>query len=353
MINNNNSRQRFRRFSSLTIVVVFLLIFIGGIVRSTGSGMGCPDWPKCFGQFVPPTHISQLPADYKAQYAEIRLKKNERFAKVVKFLGYHAFADQILNDPTVYQEADFNPIHTWIEYVNRLFGVLTGLFIIATLVFSFKAFKGKAPFYFSLAAFVLVLVQGLVGAFVVSSNLAPGVITVHLLLALVIVNLLIHARIAASETYISTKLIIPAYFNWFVFLALVLILIQIIWGTQVREAVDVALLNKDGSSVSLFKQIGFVFSRHKAFSSMVGLAVFATVLLSFKYLPLPALRRAGIGLLVLTLLQIISGLIMNAFGFVAGAQALHIFVASLMFGLTYFIFAASFMTGRQKNYSHE
>src|SRR5688572_22855558 len=118
--------RSFRRLTISTLVAVYLLILVGGIVRSTGSGMGCPDWPKCFGNWVPPTSVSELPVDYKDTYAAYRDKKNKRFAKYLAGFGMKETAEKLLNDPGVLKEADFNPTKTWIEYVNRVIGVIIG-----------------------------------------------------------------------------------------------------------------------------------------------------------------------------------------------------------------------------------
>ena len=114
------SKTRFRKVNAATVILLFVLILAGGVVRSTGSGMGCPDWPKCFGRYVPPTSSSDLPKDYKQKYVERRLAKNGRFAKTLDIFGFSDLARRIREDKSILVPEEFNAAKTWTEYINRL-----------------------------------------------------------------------------------------------------------------------------------------------------------------------------------------------------------------------------------------
>ncbi|MDC1403980.1 COX15/CtaA family protein, partial [Crocinitomicaceae bacterium] len=103
----------------ISLVLILLVFVAGSVVRTSGSGMGCPDWPKCFGQWVPPTSEAQLPDNYRNPLLEKRIKKAERFVKLLNFLGLKETAEKLTNDPYLYQEDPFNARRTWTEYINR------------------------------------------------------------------------------------------------------------------------------------------------------------------------------------------------------------------------------------------
>ena len=173
----------FRSLNVISIVSVYLLILAGGIVRSTGSGMGCPDWPKCFGDYIPPTDVSELPENYKEIYSQKRHEKNIRVASMIEAFGFTKLSHKLRKDDSILVEQTFNPTKTWIEYINRLIGVFVGFFILLGFARSFKFWSSdKKVMTWSLGVLLLVIFQGWIGSIVVSTNLLPGMITFHMLL---------------------------------------------------------------------------------------------------------------------------------------------------------------------------
>jgi cytochrome c oxidase assembly protein subunit 15 len=334
----------FRRFGVFTVVTVYLLIVVGGVVRSTGSGMGCPDWPKCFGQYVPPTAEDQLPPDYRELYAANRQEKNQKFAKLLTKLGYTQLADQITNDPSVYEHEPFNATKTWIEYLNRLLGALTGLFIFLTFVFSFAYWRrDRAVVWLSGLALVLVLFEAVLGALVVYTNLLPSTITVHMMGALAVVVVLIYAVARSNQAELPPlgPLAQPGKLRGLLLLNMGLFLAQVALGTQVREAVDgVAKALGDAARPEWIGQLGWEFYLHRTYSLLIfGLNFWAVWLLrrhatGANAAPLHTWGRAVVGLLAA---EIATGAGMAYLAIPAVLQPLHLGLAALIFGAQFWL----------------
>lgn len=304
----------FRRLGMITIAAVYFLILVGGIVRASGAGMGCPDWPTCFGQLIPPTDVSQLPANYQEIYAH----------------GY--------------QNTTFNPIKTWTEYLNRLTGVSIGFLILLT-AWASRAYRqvDKVVFYSCISVLLLVLFQGWLGAKVVASNLKPLVITLHMLLALFIVALLIYAIARSQREWLKT-MTYPSLHPKFLLvlkIAMGMTLLQIAMGTQVREAIDV-MMNELKVVDRQYWREGFpmIFYIHRSFSSVI---LFTNLWLVWrlhqtKQTSTGNLYRFGYGLVGLVVTAILAGVSLDRLGFPAVAQPIHLLMATLIFGMQFFIF---------------
>lgn len=210
------------RFALLTVVLLYLVVLAGSIVRATGSGMGCPDWPKCYGQLIPPTRVEDI------DFSALDIAK---FREVWKGKGG--------NPVDVTEESlrrDFDAEATWTEFINRVIGALSGLSALLTLICAIAGYPRR---WALLAALVLQLILfGLaawLGKVVVDHNLLPWKITMHMMVAVALVTTaLVVLHLAKPGAAISVK----SSLRWQLGLALVLTLAQIVLGTQVRETVD-------------------------------------------------------------------------------------------------------------------
>ncbi|MXV49397.1 heme A synthase [Pedobacter sp. HMF7647] len=332
-----SSEKRFLIVNMLAIISLFLVILAGGIVRSSGSGMGCPDWPKCFDRYVPPTSIEQLPEGYKERYVAKRVAKNNRFAKMLDMFGYRELAQRIRDDKSILEPEAFNAGKTWTEYVNRLVGALSGLFLIACLIFSVTYLKSrKRIFLLSFANLILVGFQGWLGSIVVSTNLLAWVVTVHMLLALLIIGISIYtffqARMLRDRNLLASK---PAKnVRVFAIAAFAVTIIQIILGSEVRESID-AIADSMGqfNRSEWVAKVGTVFNVHRDLALLVFILNSVTFFMIRGRYVLNGMqfRYASVIMLVL-LLQIITGIVLAYLALPAVAQAIHIFLATLLFG---------------------
>ena len=137
-------KKNFRFLTRLSLVLVYLVILAGATVRMTGSGMGCPDWPKCFGYYIPPIEQSQVLFQPNSKYkkGEMIIFNDEKLLVAKSNFSSSNFID--LKNWDTYEKHDyiiFNPVHTWIEYINRLIGALSGIPILLFTIISVFYFK--------------------------------------------------------------------------------------------------------------------------------------------------------------------------------------------------------------------
>ncbi|MEK6783184.1 MAG: COX15/CtaA family protein [Bacteroidota bacterium] len=318
-----------------TLVAVYFLILVGGVVRSTGSGMGCPDWPKCFGRWVPPTSVDQLPENYKEVYSAHRDKKNQKFAHYLSIIGLEETASKIKEDKSILKEADFNPAKTWVEYINRLIGVIIGGFIIVLFLRSLK-FRKSLPslFIYSTLTLITVIIQGWFGSIVVSTNLTTWTITIHMLVALLIVAFLIYLYHKSGKTAESDEIKIPTNLKILLLISLTVLLVQIVLGTEVREAIDVITASIDDRSLWI-GNVGLEFLIHRSFSWVVLLVSLVLVVKLRKTSCDKALSR---NLIILILSTLMTGAGMGYLGILQVLQPIHLLLATITFGIQLFIF---------------
>jgi protoheme IX farnesyltransferase len=129
--------SRFQRLAVATTTATFLLIAVGGLVRATDSGLGCPDWPRCFGKLTPPPNL-----------------------------------------------------HAWIEHSHRLVAAAVIVLVGLTAIAAWRTRQARTVRWATIGAVVMVLAQAVLGAIVVWAKLEAESVTLHLATALALVALL-------------------------------------------------------------------------------------------------------------------------------------------------------------------
>ena len=300
-------------FLPIVIMTVYLLILVGPIVRSTGSGMGCPDWPTCFGKIIPPFSVEELLPDYKIKYA-VRGRKI----------------------------ANFNPYKTWTEYINRLLGVWTGIASLILFFMSFKYRKDKKEiFNYAGLSLALVIFNGWLGSIVVKTHLIPRIITLHMIFAIFLVFSLLKLK-----EIVNPLLEIEVKYNFFIeikrhkkilLIFFILLLLQIILGTQVREQIDhITNETPNLSRERWISKLDFIFYIHRSFSGIIlffYLMIRRKVKVIFKENDLIQKKMHKISICIL--IEIIAGVIISYFDFPRFIQPFHLFIAVLLISFVF------------------
>ena len=333
------AKNRFLKFNLITIILLFGVILAGGIVRSTGSGMGCPDWPKCFGQYVPPTSITELPKDYKQKYVAERMEKNQKFAKTLDLFGYGDLARRIREDKSILIPEEFNAAKTWTEYINRLIGEISGLFFVLVAIFSFSyRHENKLIPFLSVLNVLLVGFQAWLGSIVVSTNLVSGIVTIHMLLALAILAILI-GTYHMAKTYGKHKLDSSPITHVVMVLTLVISTVQIVFGTDVREKIDAVSTHLQGGyREDWISNAGAIFVQHRDIAILVLMAnIVLFVLIRNGFSRHSGQQQIMSFIFLMIMLQIATGILLSYWSLPPFAQASHILLASIIFGAQFYL----------------
>ncbi|MGO4770214.1 heme A synthase [Flavobacterium sp. W22_SRS_FK3] len=328
-------KKNFPTIAKTALVLVYLVIIAGALVRMTGSGMGCPDWPKCFGYYIPPTDLRELTWEQNRTFEKGQVIIKNEILLVAKdnFTTEASFDVTHWEKYTKHDYAIFNPLHTWIEYINRLCGALAGMACFFMAIASFRFWKQNKKI--TLLSWLVVFMMGFqawLGAKVVYSVLNPIKITVHMVMALVIVAVILYIIQLARPKLVTVRY--DSTFRNVLLFSLLLTLIQVAIGTQVRQFVDEQVKNGLTASILWLQNPSVIFYVHRSFSILVLLINLYLYIRNTKF---------GLGfskinwVLSIIVIEIFTGIAMAYFDFPIGSQAIHLVMASVLFGIQFYM----------------
>ncbi len=343
------TRPGYSFFQKLNWVLVFMtfdLIVFGAFTRLTDSGLGCPDWPGCYGASNP----------------------------------FHALGE-IAQAEAAMPSGPVTVIKAWIEMIHRYLAMTVGALILVQVGVSFSKLKslGKSPLLYSLGLLLLVCIQGAFGAWTVTLKLQPIIVTMHLMLALLLLACLtIYAQQSweqSSSVHILRIRPLPAQL---LLIAFIVLSIQIFLGAWVSTNYAVLACpdfptclgsvwpeTNWGEGFTLWRQLGL--NAQGEFISPIALQtihwahrLFAVAVLiilgvlGWKALQLTTPALTGLGsyaklLLAILLLQVVTGISNVVFQWPLLAALLHTAgSAALVFCLVRMSYWASWHSAAQK-----
>lgn len=332
--------SRFVFCAGITLVLLYLVILAGSIVRATGSGMGCPDWPRCFGYYIPPTDSSQIQFQPNHHYVGgmLIIANDTLWIAQDEFTSTDKFDHANWKKYPKHDYAQFNAAQTWTEYINRLCGALSGLASFILLILAFRRWKqDKLSLGLVLTHFFVIGFVAWLGKVVVDTNLKPVTITLHMLLALVMVYIMILIRYRVRNLNgVFQRVQISKGMRLFMILLLVFTLAQIALGTQVRQQIDT--INKNTGDTMRETWIGMLATRYTVHVSMAMILAALNIFFWFRMRKKFTVTEAKT-LLNANLLVVLgtygAGVIMHRFAIPAFIQPVHLFGAMVLAGVQF------------------
>lgn len=314
----------------INLVLVFIVIAAGAIVRATGSGMGCPDWPTCFGKLIPPVHVDQISWFPNKTFSagEMIIKDEELLVAINDVATNETFNTANWKAYEKHDYAIFNPLHTWVEFINRLATVVLGFPVMLMFGFSFLFWRDK-KLNIGLSGLVVFLIgfQAWLGKIVVDRNLQGTTITYHMIGVFAILAVLIWMWHLNKKDSVDKIPATNKIFSKVVLASVVLTLVMVILGTQVREEID--LIAKSSSDRSTWiDQLSNIFIIHR---SATWLVVITNGWLLYESAKQNLYQSKMIRIIMLIVLEIILGIILSYLNVPAVSQPIHLFVAALIF----------------------
>ena len=323
------------RLAWIALISVIILVGVGATVRVTGSGLGCPDWPTCWGCIIPPTSADQIDVE------KLDLEKFKRHA------ARKGIDPATITRDTILQS--FDPVHTWIEFFNRLTSLPLGLSTLLLALFSFGASKHRR-IIISLAWFSLfdVLFNAVMGAIVVRSGLQPGIITLHMALAFLLIAVLVtiiwlsRPENLKSESTgdVERRLLVVSFIFFGCLFG------EGLLGSQVREQTDeIARLSDNLERSEWVGQVSgtLVFKVHRSLSWT--LLVTAGLMFFWSKKSNERFKEPRL-ILSMVVLMMLMGIVLGHVAIYAVVQVLHVVVTAILLAVTWHWIARLISTGR-------
>ena len=275
-----NTGPHFRYLTLSTLLGTFALIVLGGVVRITDSGLGCPDWPLCHGKIIPPFDVATL-----------------------------------------------------IEYSHRLVAATLGLLVLATLVVAWRNYRHRSwIFWPSLVALVLVIGQSGLGGAAVLTELETYVVMIHMAMAQALLACFILITLDAWRGFSTTgrrldgQIMLPA-------VAAVGVLLLILSGSYVALTGAAGACNQwplcQGGKLWVVSELPLIHVAHRI-ASIIALALLGVVAwTAFRPPSRPDIRLMTLLALTLFAAQVLVGALTVWWGLPTALRALHVALATL------------------------